>query len=566
MTYVHFPQRPAVLDAAFTRDRYALLTDRGAAASAAAEPDAWLALFADWNELKSYIESEGARRRYRMSKHMDDPEAEALEKAFREEITPPAEAADSELVAALLASPHSQAVAERYGTQLLRRLEIQREPLAPINSALRVSVGALGQRYDKHVAAGEVSVGGKTLTLARARGLMTSESASTRREAFEAYYGWFLQERELLADIFSQQVALRDQMGKKLGHESYVPLGYASMSRTDYGPAEAATFRLAIRTHASPLLARCYQSQAQALGLERLRPWDKGYHPALTLPTGAAQPVAAQLDKAERVFDALSPQLAAHFRRMRELGLIDLENRKGKRAGAFCTAFSDESKVAIFCNSIGDEGDVKTLMHEMGHAFQGWESQWVEAIDLRWPTADACEVHSMGMEFLSLPFLGEFFTAEQCARFTKNRWRRAIELLCYVALVDDFQHHIYQNPEASADERDAIWARLQDQYMPGLDWSGEAERYRSSRWYAQLHIFRYPFYYIDYAIAETGAMQLGLLDTQDHEACLRTYLELCRLGGTGSVLELFAGAGLRSPFEPALIADLMAYAAGVLES
>ncbi|MBL4850512.1 MAG: hypothetical protein JKY65_33765 [Planctomycetes bacterium] len=284
----------------------------------------------------------------------------------------------------------------------------------------------------------------------------------------------------------------------------------------------------------------------------------------MTLPTGAAAPIDEQLDKAGRVFERLSPKLAKHFHTMRREGLIDLENRKGKRAGAFCTSFSDEGKVAIFCNSIGDEGDVKTLMHEMGHAFQGWESQWIEAVELRWPTSDGAEVHSMGMEFLSLPHLGEFFPPEQLARFRRSRWRRAIELLCYVCVVDAFQHWVYENPKAGFDERDQAWIRFQDTYMPGIDWSGDAEPFRALRWYAQLHVFRYPFYYIDYAIAETGAMQLGMLDARDHERCLETYLELCRLGGTGSVLELFSQAGLRSPFEPGLMADLMNHASGAL--
>lgn len=195
------------------------------------------------------------------------------------------------------------------------------------------------------------------------------------------------------------------------------------------------------------------------------------------------------------MFQRLSPKLATHFERMRELDLIDLENRPAKRAGAYCTAFSDEAKVAILCNSVGNEGDVGTLTHEMGHAFQNWESQWIEAIDLRWPTLDACEVHSMGMEYLALPYLDEFFTPEQQARFTKSRWKRGVELLCYVSTVDAFQHWVYEHSQATPDERDAEWVRLQDAFLPGIDWSGDAERYRASRWYAQRHIFGSPFYY-----------------------------------------------------------------------
>jgi len=560
MTYLHFADRPELLTADFVRDAYAKLTNRVAAADASDEPDAWLALYADWNELDSYVGSDGARRRYAYSKAMADPAIEELERAYREEIVPASEDANSALVEALLASRHKDAVGARYGKQLLRVLEVNLEPLAPINKDLRVEAGDLAKRYDKLVASAEVTVGGEALTLTRARGLMSSAEASVRREAYNAYRGWFLHNREAIAAIYSEQVAIRDRMGKNLGHDNFVPLGYAGMGRTDYGPVEAKAFRDAVREHASPLFAELGAEQAKALGTPTLRPWDRTFNPELTLPTGVTQPIDAQLDKAERVFEALSPKLAAHFRTMRTAGLIDLENRKAKRAGAFCTAFSDEAKVAIFCNSIGDEGDVKTLMHEMGHAFQGWESQWIDAVALRWPTSDGAEVHSMGMEFLSLPYLGEFFSPEQLACFRRSRWRRAIVLLCYVCVVDHFQHWVYENADATPDARDAEWVRLQDAYMPGIDWSGDAEATRALRWYAQLHVFRYPFYYIDYAIAETGAMQLGMLDAQDHEQCLATYLELCRLGGTGSVLELYAGAGLRSPFEPDLIRDLMAHA------
>ena len=173
--------------------------------------------------------------------------------------------------------------------------------------------------------------------------------------------------------------------------------------------------------------------------------------------------------------------------------------------GPLVAAMPSLRLIDLSYNSIGDEGDVKTLMHEMGHAFQGWESLWIDSVDLRSPSLDACEVHSMGMEFLSLPHLDEFFSAEDCERFARGRWARGIQLLCYVSVVDAFQHWIYENPKASADERDACWVELQDRFMPGIDWSGEAERHRAARWYAQMHVFRRPFYYLDYAIAETGA-------------------------------------------------------------
>jgi M3 family oligoendopeptidase len=245
---------------------------------------------------------------------------------------------------------------------------------------------------------------------------------------------------------------------------------------------------------------------------------------------------------------------------MREEGLIDLENRKGKRAGAYCTSFADEARVAIFCNSTGDQDDVGTLMHEMGHAFQGWESQAIESVDLQWPTSDACEVHSMGMEYLSMPHMTEFFSEEHAAKFRRNRWKEAVELVCYIVIVDEFQHWVYENPNATPEERDQAWNRIWDIYKPGIDFSG-VEQYKYARWYAQGHLFWMPFYYIDYAIAETGAMQLALMDAEDHDRALATYIKLCQIGGTMSVLDIFKAAGLRSPFDAEVMRDLMNHAA-----
>ena len=245
---------------------------------------------------------------------------------------------------------------------------------------------------------------------------------------------------------------------------------------------------------------------------------------------------------------------------MRKEKLIDLENRPGKAAGAFCTAFPDEQRVAIFCNSTGNASDVSTLMHEMGHAFQMLGSMQDDRPDeLIVPTYDAAEVHSMGMEYLSLSRLDEFFSTEEREKFRQGRWKSAIELFCYVAIVDEFQHWVYENPKASIAERDDKWVELVKIYQPSLDFSGY-ENLMPMRWYAQGHIFAMPFYYIDYAIAETGAMQLAILDSEDPKRAIEVYLELCRIGGGKSVLKIFSGAGLESPFSADIMKHLMQYA------
>jgi M3 family oligoendopeptidase len=562
MTYKHYAVRPERFTDEFVAQEFERLIARIDAAEAAASGDEWLRLFEDWNALKSYVSSEGSRRSHDLSKNMSDPALEDADRYFREHVAPVADNGNSRLVNALLASRHRDAIAARYGNYLILALETAVDPLAPVNNELRVAVSALVNKYDKIVSSGEVVVDGNTVTLSQARSLQSSENAETRRQAFMAYRQWFVDNRAELAELYDELVELRTKMAHNVGHENFIRLGYLAMGRTDYGQEQVAQFRENVRRYAVPLLSRIHKRLAAAHGTATLRPWDSAYDPELSLPSDVA-PVETQLDKAQRVFESLSPTLAQHFIRMRRENLIDLENRKGKRAGAYCTSFPDEGRVAILCNSTGEEEDVRTLMHEMGHAFQGWESQPIEAVDLQWPTSDACEVHSMGMEYLSMRHIDEFFTDEQAEKYRRQRWKRAIDLLCYVCVVDEFQHWVYANPEATPEARDEEWSRIWDTYITEIDYTG-VESFKPARWYAQGHIFQVPFYYIDYALAETGAMQLALVDSRNHDEALEKYMELCRIGGTRSVLDIFNAVGMRSPFDGDLMRDLMDHAASEL--
>ncbi len=559
MNYQHYPNRPKKLTKEFIEAEFAKLVDRIPAAEASDSPTLWLELYRDWNALGSYASGEGSRINYEHARDMANPAWDEAERYYREEATPALENGSAVLLDAFLKSRHKKAIGEKYGPYLIDALETNVEPLAPVNSDLRVKANDLVDRYEKVVSSGEVVIQGETMTLARARGLQNSSDAATRKAAWLEYRKWFLDHHDELAGIFDKLVKLRDEMGRNLGHGNFIPLGYQTMRRTDYGPEQAKAFRESVHEYAVPLFKQLLEGQARALGTPTMKPWDAGYHPAYTLPVGIA-PIDRQLENAEHLFQEISPRLANHFTRMRKEGLIDLENRKGKRAGAFCTMWPDEQRMAIFCNSTGDEGDVGTLVHEMGHAFQGWESQKIEAVELRWPTSDAAEIHSMGMEFLALPHLHWFFKPEDARKYRRHHIADTVYLMCYIAVVDEFQHWVYENPDATPGERDEKWVEFSDIYMPGFDYSGY-EPFLYARWYAQGHIFATPFYYIDYAIAQTAAMQLGMMDAEDHQKALNTYFKLCELGGTLSVLAIFQAAGLRSPFDPATMRDLMEYAA-----
>lgn len=559
MKYKYYEDRPERLTVEFLRDEYTRLEERIAEAENSDTPDLWLQLFMDWNALKGYKSGEGSRINYAFAREMNNPALESEHRYYRIELAPVTNEKSSRLLRALLESRYRGVFAERYGEYFILALEYSLISSNPVNTDLRVQTGELATRYSKTVASGEVTVGGKSLTLSMASGLLISEDAELRREAYEAVRKWYMDHRDEFAAIFDEQVKLRNQMGLNLGYKNFVPLAYTDMGRTDYGPDEAALFRENVRRYVVPLHKKLMEHQARQLGQETLRPWDMNYDPDLTLPRGIV-PVDTQLDSAERLFSALSPKLAGHFNRMRSENLIDLENRRGKRSGAFCTYFADEGRPAILCNSIGDSGDVRTLIHEMGHAFQKWESSWIEALDMMWPTSDVAEIHSTGLEYLSLPYITEFFSEEHAAKFRRLLWKAKVVMICLTVSGDEFQHWIYENPDATPQERDDAWGRIVEIYQPGIDHSG-MEHYRSTSWYGIQHFFQAPFYTIDYAIAATAAMQLTLIDAEDHDRAMAMYLELCHLGGTRSLLDIFKITGLRSPFEADLLRDLMTHAA-----
>ncbi|MBI5906849.1 M3 family oligoendopeptidase [Candidatus Saccharibacteria bacterium] len=560
--YIHYPNRPKKLTAAFVKKEYDKLLAALPNAENSNSPDAWLALYADWNALKSYVSSEGARIYWRFSQNMNNKSAEATEKYLREKIAPVCDKPEFSLTKAFLASRHRAALAKRYGEQLVQDYETALKPLDPVNTQLGIKAGQLTKRYEKKVAGATVHVQGEKITLSKARSLLESDDGKLRQAAYLAGRNWFLKNHDQLADIYDQLVKLRHKMAKNVGYSSYTSLAYKNMGRTDYDPKLAKTFRDNVYKYIVPLYATLTKAQSKALGTKTLKPWDASYDPSTSLPLGVA-PVDKQLDNAQRIFTRLSSILGEHFRQMRRDGLVDLENRLHKRTGAFCISFSDEDKAAVLCNSVGDAEDIRILTHEMGHAFQSLESQTIETVDLQSGTADLAEVYSMGMEFLSLEYIDEFFSSEDAKKFRVSRWSGAIKIICYVCVVDEYQHWVYDNVNASAGERDKKWCELSDKYTPGVDYKG-FEKYKKSRWYAQSHIFSAPFYYIDYALAETGAMQLGMLADESHVKAVSKYLKLCKIGGTKSFLKALDSAGLRSPFEEKLIVKLAQHAQKIL--
>lgn len=526
--------------------------------AASADADAWEAWFWRWNDYRTELGGEAARRYFRECQDTRDEQAAGAWRQFRELIYPIADETDGKLRGAFLAAEARPELERRLGTQLFARLALDDAAFTPGNVQLHVEEMDVVSQYDRLMGSASLEVDGETLTLVQVQSRLTDHDPARRRAAWTAMGRWFDENGLAVHGHLGALVRLRDRQARQLGDPDFVPLAYRRMGRTEYGPKEVAAFRQAILDHVVPLTRAVRERQAQDLGVASglLPGADMMYFPGASLGAGSA-PVDQQIARAQALFARMHPRFAEHFARMAAEGLIDLENRPGKKPGAFAMNLEDEGRVAIFCNSTGAETDVSTLTHEMGHAVQGWESMWIRALDLRTPTMDAAEMHSFGMEYLALDEIEAFFSPEDAAKFRRLRLMSTLVRLPYMAVVDAFQHWLYERPEHTPAEREAAWAELWEAFMPGLDFA-DCPQQRQYRWMRQPHIFSSPFYYIDYAIAEVGALQLWRLAKTDHTAAMEAYLELCRLGGTKPLLSILAQVGLTSPFAPDALPPLVA--------
>ncbi len=515
----------------------------------------WKKAILRWNEIKSHIETHFEIIELAFHCHTEDAAIEKEERRLKEEVEPVFSRENARVREKILNSEFRGALQEQLGAQYFRVLKLQQDAFDPRNIQLETKLNKVLADYTKLTGGASFEVGGKKYPLSHYLKFSNSPDAKIRRESFRSHSGWFLNHREALEDFYERSIQLRDEMGRTLGHENYIPLAYQRMQRTDYGPPEVENLRKQILQVMVPLARKIRDRQAKALGTKQLSISDANYFPHWK--TGALKvSIPEETRTALKIYRKLSPRLADHFQKMLDWNLIDVEARPGKAPGAFCTGFSDFRVPFVFLNSVGEASDVTTLLHESGHAFQSWESRNIELVEMRSPTLEACEVHSMGMEFLAFPFYEEFFSHEDAERFKERHLAESILLLPYIAMVDEFQHLVYGGKASGPEGRKKAWEELEEKYLPGIDFS-EAPEWRQHRWKRQLHIFKAPFYYIDYAIAQIGAWQLWMQSLNDREGAIQNYLNLCRLGGTLPLKEFFAAGKLKLPFEEDVLEPLM---------
>nr|WP_294544970.1 M3 family oligoendopeptidase [uncultured Rhodopila sp.] len=518
------------------------------------------AALADWDRLRRRYDTWSALVHLRFARDTADAAAKA-DRDYADALSPEAAELEVALKRRLLAD--APAVASIVGEHALRLWETDVTTFDPAIKPDLEEEARVSARYTELLASARLDFAGQTLNLAGLGPYAEDPDRETRYQAERTRWGFFEANAAELDDIYDRLVKLRTGMAGKLGYLTFTPLGYKLLRRVDYGPDDVARYREQVAEHVVPLVGRLLEARRAENGWDRLRFWDE----ALIDPAGNPKPIGGHdvlVEQAQAMFDGMDPRLASFYRVMTAGGFMDLKNRPGKAGGGFCTSFPTAGVPFIFANFNGTNNDIGVFTHEMGHAFQNWESRNQPGVDYLWPTMEAAEIHSMGLEFLTFPGIGKLVGEDSANRFRRMHLIGALAFLPYGVCVDHFQHEVYAHPEASPADRHAMWRRLEKVYLPWADYGDIGFLLKGGRWQAKPHIYGSPFYYIDYTLAQCCAMQLWVKSRQDYAATLEAYVQLCGRGGSAPFQDLVRSAGLVSPFAPGALAGVVREAASVL--
>ena len=518
-----------------------------------ADLEEWLR---DAGELGGVVSQEGAERYVAMTCQTDDPAREAAHLAFVRDIEPLLKPYLNEVRAKYLDSPHRAGLPAEYYAVFDRAQAVRRELYREANVPRETELAELEQRYQKAVGAMTVTFRGQEYTPAQMAPFYEDTDRATRQEAWELVAARRLVDRDDLDDLFDRMIALRQSIAAEAGFDSYTSYAYKSRERFDYGVDEATAFQDAIAEVVVPLAREFQEDRRRSLGVETLRPWDTAVDPLGRPPLRPTADPEKLAEGTESIFAAVDPELASQFKYMREHNLLDLANRKGKAPGGYQTTLEDVRLPFIFMNAVGVDGDLRTLLHEGGHAFHAFASRGQSLAAYRESPIEFCEVASMSMELLGARDTAVFYDEAEGRRSYRQLLEGIVLILPWIATVDAFQHWLYAHPAHSRDERRAAWNSLLDRFGGIVDWSGHEEA-RASGWHRQLHIFLYPFYYIEYGIAQLGALQVWLNARRDRAAAVSAYRRGLSLGGSRPLPELFEAAGIRFDFRREALSPLV---------
>ena len=450
---------------------------------------------------------------------------------------------------AMLESPFRADFAKEYGDLMFVNAEIELKTFSPAIIPDLQKENDLTQAYEKLLASAQIPFEGRTYTLSQITPLKTDADDARRLAAWKAEGQWYKDNQAELDRLYDELVKLRDQMGKKLGYEGYTTLGYYRMGRNCYGKEDVEKFRAAVQKYLVPVADKIYREQARRLGKEYPLSFADA---ALEFRSGNPRPVGSPddiLQNGRRFYEDLSPETAEFFNTMLEGELLDVLSTEGKQSGGYCTSIGEYRVPFIFANFNGTQGDVEVVTHEAGHAFAYWMNRDRVPSSYAWPSLEACEVHSMSMEFFGESHAEGFFGPD-AKKFLYSHLAGAITFIPYGTLVDHFQHEVYAHPEMTPRERHDTWKRLLGVYMPWMRLDGDIPFYSEGEgWQRQHHIYSSPFYYIDYCLAQTVSLAFWAMIQEDKAGAWKKYMAYTVQGGSRTFTELLKNAGLESPFE-----------------
>ncbi|MCG3147151.1 MAG: hypothetical protein PCFJNLEI_00588 [Verrucomicrobiae bacterium] len=512
--------------------------------------EAWLL---DWSELNAALDEEAALRYIAMTCHTDNAAAEQAYLEFVEKIEPQLKPRQFALSKLYVAQPVNQPRYAVFNRDLAVGVELYRDENVP----LETEEAKLSQQYQKLAGALTVQFRGEEKTLIQLSRYLEEPDRTLRQEVWELIANRRLQERENFETLFDQLLQLRLQIAGNAGCRDYIEYAFRSKRRFDYTVEDCRRFHAAVEREVVPLLRQLQAERRRQLGLPALRPWDLAVDPLNRPPLRPFTDVEKLSTGAQEIFNRVDPELGADYTVLRERRLLDLANRKGKAPGGYQSTLSEARLPFIFMNAVGVQRDVETLLHEGGHAFHALATKDEDLYAYRSNVPmEFAEVASMSMELLGGEHLEVFYPAAEAHRARRSHLEDIVTILAWIATVDAFQEWIYAHPGHSRPDRAKAWNDLVTRFGGDVDWTGY-DAARAHAWHRQLHIFLHPFYYIEYGIAELGALQVWANSRKDKRRALQDYRRALALGGSRPLPELFAAAGCRFDFSADTIRPLM---------
>ena len=506
------------------------------------------------NKIRSNVETMGNLVYIRHSIDTQD-EFYAKEQDFLDENMPLYQNIVVKFYNELVNSKFRPQLEEVWGKQLFILAELNLKTFSEEIIEDLIKENKLVTEYDKLIASAKIDFEGETRNLSQMAPFMQSKDRNIRKKAYESYIKFFEENESEFDRIYDELVKVRDTMAKKLGYENYVGLGYDRLSRSDYNADMVANYRRQVYEDLVPIVVELKDRQRKRLGLDEMKYYDE----PLEYLTGNATPKGDPewiLENGKKMYSELSKETDEFFNFMVKRELMDLISKKGKMGGGYCTFISDYKSPFIFSNFNGTSGDVDVLTHEAGHAFQTYMSRHLEVPEYAFATYEASEIHSMSMEFITWPWM-ELFFEDEVEKYKFSHLSGAVNFIPYGVTVDEFQHFVYENPEATPEERKAKWREIEKKYLPFRDYEDNDFLNRGGYWFRQGHIFQVPFYYIDYTLAQVCAFQFWIKFKEDREKAWSNYIRLCKAGGSMPFSKLVQYAGLQVPFEDGCIKKVM---------